>query len=76
MRWQLRIDKSLGLKSGKLRQLGLLKSALDSYYKLRQPITDCDEIYILRQMSLLSLSQAASLSSRIFIEASRAAFRS
>ena len=76
------IDKLLGLKSqksGKLWQLSLLKSAMDSYHKIATGITNCDGFYKLRQIrsvSLFILSQAASLSYRIFIVASRAASRS
>ena len=62
----------------KLWQLSLLKSAMDSYHKIATGITNCDGFYKLREIrsfSLFILSQAASLSYRIFIVASRAASR-
>ena len=52
---------------------------MDSYHKIATGITKCDGFYKLRQIrsvSLFILSQAASLSYRIFIVASRAASRS
>lgn len=78
------IDKLLGLKSqksGKLWQLSLLTSAMDSYLKIATctGITNGDGFYKLPQIRSVSLfipSLAASLSYRIFIVASRAASRS
>lgn len=51
---------------------------MDSYHKIATGITNCDGFYKLREIrsfSLFILSQAASLSYRIFIVASRAASR-
>ena len=52
---------------------------MDSYHKIATGITNCDGFYKLpqiRSVSLFFLSQAASLSYRMFIVASRAASRS